>query len=53
LEVVGVLKTLVKLAFLLSLGAVVAGVVVLTKKSSSSGPVSYEQWPDVARNPAQ
>ena len=49
---VGVLKALFKLTLLLVLGAAMAGIVMMVKKPKSSGPVSYEQWPDVARNPA-
>jgi len=49
---VGVLKALFKLALLLILGAALAGIVMMVKKPKASGPVSYEQWPDVARNPA-
>jgi hypothetical protein len=48
----GVLKTLLKMAILLILGAVLVGIAVMLKKSKSSGPVSFEKWPDVARNPA-
>jgi len=49
---VGVLKALFKLALLLILGAALAGIVMMVKRPKASGPVSYEQWPDVARNPA-
>ncbi len=52
LEAVATLKTLFKLALLLLVGAALAGVVIMLKKSKSSGPVSYEQWPDVERKPA-
>jgi len=49
---VGVLKALFKLTILLLLGAALAGIVMMVKRPKPSGPVSYEQWPDVARNPA-
>ncbi|HUX05614.1 MAG TPA: hypothetical protein VMV53_12010 [Acidimicrobiales bacterium] len=48
----GVLKALFKLTILLLLGAALAGIVMMVKRPKPSGPVSYEQWPDVARNPA-
>jgi hypothetical protein len=49
---VGVLKAFFKLAVLLLVGAAVAGVVMMAKGPKPSGPVSYEEWPDVPRNPA-
>jgi hypothetical protein len=44
-------KTLFKLVLLVLVGAAIAGVTALIKKSASSD-VSVEQWPDVPRNPA-
>ena len=52
LEAVGVLKTLFKVALLMIIGAAFAGVVKMRMRPQPSGPVSYEQWPDVERNPA-
>jgi hypothetical protein len=49
---VGVLKAFFKLAVLLLVGAAVAGVVMMVKRPMPSGPVSYEEWPEVPRNPA-
>jgi hypothetical protein len=49
---VSVLKTLFKLAILVLLGAAIAGVVTMVKQPKETGPVSYEEWPDVPRNPA-
>jgi Na+-translocating ferredoxin:NAD+ oxidoreductase RnfA subunit len=51
LLVVGALKFLLKLAFVLVIAGAIAGVVALAKKSSPSGPTSFEEWPDVATNP--
>lgn len=48
----GIVKALFKLALLVMLGAALAGVVMLVKRSRSSEPVSYDQWPDVPQNPA-
>ena len=52
LEAVGALKMLFKLALLLFIGAALAGVVMMLKRPKPSGPVTYDQWPDVERNPA-
>jgi hypothetical protein len=49
---VGILKTFFKLAVLLLIGAAIAGVVMMVRRPTTSGPVSYEQWPDVPQNPA-
>jgi hypothetical protein len=48
----GAFKTLGKVMVLLILGAALAGVVMLVRSSKDAEPVSYEQWPDVPRNPA-
>ena len=37
---------------LLAVGAIIAGVVMMIKRTKASEPVSYEQWPDVPRNSA-
>ena len=47
----GALKAVLKLMFVLIVGASIAGVVMLVKRSPDAGPVSYDQWPDVPRNP--
>jgi hypothetical protein len=48
----GAFKTLGKVMVLLILGAALAGVFMLVRSSKDAEPVSYEQWPDVPRNPA-
>jgi hypothetical protein len=48
----GPIKTLAKLMVLLALGAALAGVFMLVRGSKDAEPVSYDQWPDVPRNPA-
>lgn len=52
LMVVTALKILFKLTLVLVIGAAIAGVVVMSKRSQTLGPTSYEQWPDVPENPA-
>ena len=50
----GMAKALVKLLGVVVVGAVIAAVVYAVKRPSakeSSGPLSYDQWPDVPRNP--
>jgi len=49
---VGIAKALFKLALLLMLGAALAGVVMIVKRSRSGESISYDQWPDVPENPA-
>jgi hypothetical protein len=49
---VGVLKALVKLSLLVVVAVAVAGVIRLVRRSSGSTPVSFDEWPDVPRNPA-
>jgi hypothetical protein len=49
---VGLLKTLFKLALILTLGSVIAGVIFLVKRPKDSSPISFEEWPNVPRNPA-
>ena len=46
------LKALVKLVVLIVLAGAVAGVVMLVKRPKDAGSVSYDEWPDVPRNPA-
>ncbi len=48
----GVFKTLFKLTLLVVLAAAIAGVVMVVKRPRDAGPVSFEDWPDVPRNPA-
>jgi hypothetical protein len=45
-------KTLMKILALVLIVAAAAGVVTMVKKSKDASPVSYDQWPDVAENPA-
>ena len=47
----GLFKTLFKLLVLLAVGAVVAGVVFAVKRKKDTGPLSFEEWPRVPRNP--
>jgi hypothetical protein len=48
---VDLLKTLLKLMFVLMLGAVVVGAVYFVKRPKDDSPVSFEEWPSVPRNP--
>jgi hypothetical protein len=48
---VGLLKILLKLSFLLMLGAVVAGAVFFVRRPKDDTPISFEEWPSVPRNP--
>jgi hypothetical protein len=47
-----VLKAFFKLMILLFVGAAIVGVVAMVKQPKLAGSVSYEEWPDVPRNPA-
>jgi len=47
----GALKTVLKLMFVLVVAASIAGVVMLVKRPKDSDPVSFDEWPDVPRNP--
>jgi hypothetical protein len=47
----GALKTVLKLMFVLIVAASIAGVVMLVKGSKDADPVSFDEWPDVPRNP--
>ena len=49
--VMGALKTVLKLMFVLVIAASIAGVVTLVKRPKDAGPVSFDEWPDVPRNP--
>jgi len=50
---VGVFKALFKITLLIVLAGAVAGAVALVKRPRGvPSPVSYDQWPDVAQNPA-
>jgi hypothetical protein len=49
--VMSVLKTLLKLMFVLVLVGVIAGVIKI-QKSKDADPVSFDEWPDVPRNPS-
>lgn len=50
-DAVGLIKTLVKLAVLVTVAAAIAGVVMLVRRSPDSAPVSFDEWPEVPRNP--
>ena len=47
----GALKSVLKLMFILVVAASIAGVVMLVKRPRDPGPVAFDEWPDVARNP--
>ncbi len=49
--VMGALKAILKLMFVLVVAASIAGVVMLVKRPKDSSPVSFDEWPDVPRNP--
>jgi hypothetical protein len=48
----GALKALLKVLFVLIVAASIAGVVMLVKRPKDAEPVSFDEWPDVPRNPA-
>jgi hypothetical protein len=48
---VSALKSLLKVMFVLVVAASIAGVVMLVKRPKNEQPVSFDEWPDVARNP--
>ena len=48
----GLVKALLKLTVLAVLGAAALGAAMLLRRSKDPVNVSYDQWPDVARNPA-
>jgi hypothetical protein len=49
---VDLVKTLFKLLLLVMVGAVIAGVIFAITKEEDTGPLSFEEWPKVPRNPA-
>ena len=51
LGAVGIVKAIVKLLFFVALAAAVTGVALLVRRPQSSEEVSYDEWPDLARNP--
>jgi hypothetical protein len=51
LEVVSALKSLLKVMFLLVVAASIAGVVMLVKRPKNDQAISFDEWPDVPRNP--
>ena len=48
---VSLFKTLLKLMVLLMVGAIVAGVIFAVTRDKDAGPLSFEEWPSVPRNP--
>jgi hypothetical protein len=48
----GLVKTLLKILILVVLAAALAGVVVLVKRPKDPDPITYDEWPPVAENPA-
>jgi hypothetical protein len=46
------LKAVLKIMFVLVVAASVAGIVMLVKRPKDAEPVSFDEWPDVPRNPA-
>jgi len=47
-----VLKTLLKLLFVVVVAASIAGIVMLVKGKNDDESVTVDEWPDVPRNPA-
>jgi hypothetical protein len=45
------LKAILKLMFVLVVAASIAGVVMLVKRPKDTESVSFDEWPDVSRNP--
>jgi len=50
--VMSVLKTVLKLLFVVVVAASIADVVMLVKRPSDDESVSVDEWPDVPRHPA-
>ncbi|MGD0852088.1 MAG: hypothetical protein ABSA07_01860 [Acidimicrobiales bacterium] len=48
----GALKAVLKVLFVLVVAASIAGVVMLVKRPKDTESVSFDEWPDVPRNPA-
>jgi hypothetical protein len=46
------LKTVLKIMFVLVLVGCITGVVKIQTRSKDTEPVSFDEWPDVPRNPA-
>jgi hypothetical protein len=46
------LKTVLKLMVVLVIVAVIAGVIKVQVRPKNAEPVSFDEWPDVPRNPA-
>jgi hypothetical protein len=51
LVIVSALKSLLKVLFVLVVAASIAGVVMLVKRPKDGQPISFDEWPDVPRNP--
>jgi hypothetical protein len=51
LEDVSALKSLLKVMFVLVVAASIAGVIMLVKRPKDEQPISFDEWPDVPRNP--
>jgi hypothetical protein len=49
---VGLFKALFKLTLVLVLGAALFGVLTLAKRGRDGRTLSFDEWPDVAQNPA-
>ena len=48
---VSLFKTLFKLMIILLVGAAVAGLVTMARRSRDDETISFDQWPDVPENP--
>jgi len=48
----GVLKTVLKIMFVLVIVGCVTGAIKIQMRSKDAEPVSFDEWPDVPRNPA-
>jgi hypothetical protein len=51
LDIVSALKSLLKVMFVLVVAASIAGIVMLVKRPRDGQPISFDEWPDVPRNP--
>ena len=46
------LKTVLKIMFVLVVVGCITGVIKIQTKPKDAEPVSFDEWPDVPRNPA-
>jgi hypothetical protein len=48
----GALKTVLKIMFVAVIVGCIAGVIKIQVRPKDAEPVSFDEWPDVPRNPA-